>query len=123
MGAIQGGCDWAAKNLTKRDPFRLERMDKTAGKIIIDGNAAAAIGCMLGGRHRSSRGTRSRRPPRWPSRSSTTASSHRKDPETGKPTFAIVQAEDELAAARHGPGRRLGGRARDDDDVRARASP
>ena len=73
-------------------------MNATAGKIIIDGNAAAAIGCMMAGVHVSSRGTRSRRPPRSPSRSSTTAGRFRIDPETGKPTFAIVQAEDELAA-------------------------
>ena len=61
-----------------------------------------------GRRPRSWPGTRSRRPPRWPSRSSTTRAGYRIDPETGKSTFAVVQAEDELAAARHGPGRRLG---------------
>jgi 2-oxoglutarate ferredoxin oxidoreductase subunit alpha len=49
MKAIRGGLEWAEKNLTKRDPFRVERMNATAGKIIIDGNAAAAIGCMMGG--------------------------------------------------------------------------
>src|SRR5258706_10960421 len=47
--AIRGGYDWAEKNLTKRDPFRGERMNATAGKIIIDGNAAAAIGCVMAG--------------------------------------------------------------------------
>ena len=50
MKAIRGGLEWAEKNLTKRDPFRLERMNATAGKIIIEGNAAAAIGCMMAGR-------------------------------------------------------------------------
>ena len=96
-------------------------MNATAGKIIIDGNAAAAIGCMMAGVQFLA----------WypitPSSSLAEslidyAGKYRLDPETGKPTFAIVQAEDELAAARHGARRRLGGRARDDDDVRARAS-
>src|SRR6266566_3976916 len=49
LKAIRGGFDWAGKNLKKADPFRLERMNSTAGKIIIDGNAAAAIGCVLAG--------------------------------------------------------------------------
>ena len=49
LNAIRGGFDWAQKNLTKADPFRLERMNATAGKIIIDGNSAAALGCMFAG--------------------------------------------------------------------------
>lgn len=98
LNAIQGGYDWAAKNLAKTDPFRLERMNKTAGKVIIDGNAACAIGCVMGGVSVVS----------WYpiTPSSSLAESlidycrkYRKDPVTGKPTFAIVQAEDELAAA------------------------
>ncbi len=97
MGAIRGGYDWAAKNLKKADPFRLERMNKTAGKIIIDGNAASAIGCMLGG------ATFLAWYPITPSSSLAESmidyfNEHRTDKETGKPTFAIVQAEDELAA-------------------------
>jgi 2-oxoglutarate ferredoxin oxidoreductase subunit alpha len=98
LTAIQGGWDWAEKNLKKSDPFRLERMNATAGKIIVDGNAAAAIGCMLGGVQVVA----------WYpiTPSSSLAESlidycrdYRTNPETGKPTFAIVQAEDELAAA------------------------
>ena len=97
MGAIRGGFEWAEKNLQKADPFRLERMNKTAGKIIIDGNAAAAIGCMMGGV------TFVAWYPITPSSSLAESlidycHAHRMDPETGKPTFAIVQAEDELAA-------------------------
>ena len=96
--AIQGGYDWAVKNLAKTDPYRVERMDKTAGKIIIDGNAAAAIGCMMAGANVLA----------WypitPSSSLAEAfieycRRFRKDPVSGKPSFAIVQAEDELAAA------------------------
>jgi len=97
MKAIRGGLEWAEKNLTKRDPFRVERMNATAGKIIIDGNAAAAIGCMMGGVQFLA----------WypitPSSSLAEslidyAGRYRVDPETGEPTISVVQAEDELAA-------------------------
>ncbi len=97
MKAIRGGFEWAQKNLTKKDPFRLERMNATAGKIIIEGNAASAIGCMMGGVQFLA----------WypitPSSSLAEAlidyaGKHRIDPETGHSTFAVVQAEDELAA-------------------------
>jgi 2-oxoglutarate ferredoxin oxidoreductase subunit alpha len=97
MKAIRGGFEWAGKNLVKRDAFRLERMNATAGKIIIEGNAASAIGCMMAGVQFLA----------WypitPSSSLAEslidyAGKHRLDPETGKPTFAVVQAEDELAA-------------------------
>src|SRR5258705_11582375 len=47
--AVQAGFDYAAANLPKRDPYVIQRMDKTAGKIIIDGNSAAALGCMFAG--------------------------------------------------------------------------
>ena len=42
--AAKAGYDYAAASLTKTDPFVVERMHETAGKIIIDGNAAAALG-------------------------------------------------------------------------------
>ncbi len=48
-GAVQAGFDYAAQSLPKRDPFVLERMHATDGKIIIDGNAAAALGAMFAG--------------------------------------------------------------------------
>jgi len=41
--AAKAGYDYATASLTKADPFTVERMDKTAGMIIIDGNAAAAM--------------------------------------------------------------------------------
>jgi 2-oxoglutarate ferredoxin oxidoreductase subunit alpha len=97
LNAIRGGFDWASKNLAKRDPFRLERMNETAGKIILDGNAAAAIGCVMAGV------TVVTWYPITPSSSLAETFTdycrrYRMDPETGHPTFAIVQAEDELAA-------------------------
>ncbi len=97
VGAISGGWKWASENLQKKDPFWLERMDQTKGKIILDGNAAAAIGCMFAGV------TCVTWYPITPSSSLVESlidymKEHRLDPETGKATFAIVQAEDELAA-------------------------
>jgi 2-oxoglutarate ferredoxin oxidoreductase subunit alpha len=49
MNAVKAGYDYAAASLTKADPFGVEPMNATAGKIIIDGNAAAALGCMFAG--------------------------------------------------------------------------
>jgi 2-oxoglutarate ferredoxin oxidoreductase subunit alpha len=96
MAAAQAGYDYAAANLTKQDPFRIARMDKTAGKIIIDGNSAAALGCMFAGV------TVVTWYPITPSSSLVETlidymKEHRIGPD-GKATFAIVQAEDELAA-------------------------
>ncbi len=95
--AMLAGADYSRKNLTKTDPFRVERMDKTRGKIIIDGNSAAALGAMFGGC------TVVTWYPITPSTSLVETMidymrQYRIDPQTGKATFAIVQAEDELAA-------------------------
>jgi 2-oxoglutarate ferredoxin oxidoreductase subunit alpha len=96
-GACKAGFDFAAKTFTKTDPFRVERMNETAGKIIIDGNAACALGAMFAGV------TVVTWYPITPSSSLVEsligyARRFRKDPETGKSTCAIVQAEDELAS-------------------------
>ncbi len=96
MAAAQAGFDYAATNLKKQDPFRIVRMDKTTGKIIIDGNSAAALGCMFAGV------TVVTWYPITPSSSLVETlidymKEHRIGPD-GKATFAIVQAEDELAA-------------------------
>jgi 2-oxoglutarate ferredoxin oxidoreductase subunit alpha len=96
MGAAQAGFDYAAANLKKQDPFHIARMDKTKGKIIIDGNSAAALGCMFAGV------TVVTWYPITPSSSLVETlidymKEHRIGPD-GKATFAIVQAEDELAA-------------------------
>ena len=49
LAAVQAGFDYATASLTKLIRIRLERMDKTQGKIIIDGNAASALGCVFAG--------------------------------------------------------------------------
>ena len=95
--AVRSGYDYAVQKLEKADRFHLERMDRTRGKILIDGNSAAALGCLFAGV------TVVSWYPITPSSSlCETLSGYMKrfrtDPETGKATFAIVQAEDELAA-------------------------
>jgi 2-oxoglutarate ferredoxin oxidoreductase subunit alpha len=95
--AVDIGYEFAEKNLTKADPLVLERMNETAGKILIDGNTAGAIGSMFGGV------TVVTWYPITPSSSVCEQLGHylskyRVDKETGKATFAVIQAEDELAA-------------------------
>ncbi len=48
-GAVDAGKSTPRENLTKTDPYAVERMNATAGKIIIDGNSAAALGCVFAG--------------------------------------------------------------------------
>jgi 2-oxoglutarate ferredoxin oxidoreductase subunit alpha len=96
LAAAQAGFEYAKANLEKRGAFYIERMDKTAGKIIIDGNSAAALGCMFAGC------TVVTWYPITPSSSLVETMieymhEYRIGPD-GKATFAIVQAEDELAA-------------------------
>jgi 2-oxoglutarate/2-oxoacid ferredoxin oxidoreductase subunit alpha len=96
LSAAQAGFDYAKANLKKGDVFYIARMDKTAGKIIIDGNSAAALGCMFAGC------TVVTWYPITPSSSLVETmieymKEYRIGPD-GKATFAIVQAEDELAA-------------------------
>jgi 2-oxoglutarate ferredoxin oxidoreductase subunit alpha len=94
--AIKAGYDFAAASLTKQDVLALEPMNATAGKIIIDGNAAAALGAMFAGV------TVVTWYPITPSSSVVESlidfmKKYRIE-EDGKASFAIVQAEDELAA-------------------------
>jgi 2-oxoglutarate ferredoxin oxidoreductase subunit alpha len=95
--ALKAGFDYAEANLPKQDPFVIEKMNETAGKILIEGNAAAAIGCMMAGV------TVVAWYPITPSSSLcesliTYMKKYRVDKATGKATFAIVQAEDEIAS-------------------------
>jgi 2-oxoglutarate ferredoxin oxidoreductase subunit alpha len=96
FAAAKAGFDYATSSLTKLGPYVIERMDKTAGKIMIDGNSAAALGCMFAGV------TVVTWYPITPSSSLVeTLIEYMKEYRTGpdgKATFAIVQAEDELAA-------------------------
>jgi 2-oxoglutarate ferredoxin oxidoreductase subunit alpha len=95
--ALEVGRKYAEENLDRKlSPYRCERMNGTQGKIIIDGNAAGALGCMFAGV------TVATWYPITPSSSLCETLDgymrqyrHEKD---GKGTYAIVQAEDELAA-------------------------
>lgn len=94
--AVQAGYDYAKTSLVKQDPFRVERMHANEGKIIIEGNAATALGCMFAGV------TVVTWYPITPSSSVVEnlidlLKKYRVEP-SGKATFAVVQAEDELAA-------------------------
>ncbi len=96
MDVIRLSYDWSAENLIKNDPYSVETMNETKGKILITGNEAAALGSIFGGVHFVA----------WypitPSTSVVDAinkyKSLRRDAD-GKNTVAVVQAEDELAAA------------------------
>jgi len=97
MQAIRLGYDYALEHFACPLPCRVEAMDGTAGQIVIDGNTAAALGCMYAG------ATVGAWYPITPSTSLMDAfrsfcSKYRVDPETGKNTYCIIQAEDELAA-------------------------
>src|SRR6516165_8687885 len=47
FGAVKAGFDYAKEKFQKQDPYVIERMNKTAGKIIIDGNAACGMGAVF----------------------------------------------------------------------------
>jgi len=96
FGAAKAGLEYAQQNLTKRDPYFIERMDRTAGKIIVDGNTAAGMGAVFAGV------TVVAWYPITPSTSTIEVTADllkelRQTPD-GKATYAVVQAEDELAA-------------------------
>jgi 2-oxoglutarate ferredoxin oxidoreductase subunit alpha len=97
QAAVTAGMTYAREKLAKRDPYKVERMNATAGKILIDGNTAAALGAMFAGV------TVVTWYPITPSSSLVEAlmgflDQHRRDPETGKASYAVIQAEDEIAA-------------------------
>ena len=97
MEAIALGYDYAKEHFTCPLPTRLKRLNKTAGHIMIDGNTAAALGCVYAG------ATVGAWYPITPSTSLMDAfrafcEEYRTDPNTGERNFCVVQAEDELAA-------------------------
>jgi 2-oxoglutarate/2-oxoacid ferredoxin oxidoreductase subunit alpha len=94
---VKLAADWAKGNLEKNDHYFVEPMSPLDGYIMTDGNTAGALGAIYGGFQFCG----------WypitPATSlaeslNTFAPILRQDPETGKNTFAIVQAEDELAS-------------------------
>jgi 2-oxoglutarate ferredoxin oxidoreductase subunit alpha len=95
MEALHIGRDYALKNLTGAIGLKLKRANDVGDKILIEGNAAAALGCVYGG------ATVAAWYPITPSTSVAEAfASYCKKFRTGEDgnNYAIVQAEDELAA-------------------------
>ncbi len=95
--AIALGYNYAKDHFACPLPISLERMDFTGDKILIDGNTAAGLGCVFAG------ATVGAWYPITPSTSLMEGfkgfcQKYRRDPETKKNRYAIIQAEDELAA-------------------------
>ena len=92
---MRAGWEYARENFEERPAVPRRAHERDAGKILIEGNAAAALGACSG----ASRGDLV--PDHAvvvPRRVADRLPAHRIDPETGKATFAVVQAEDEIAA-------------------------
>ena len=95
MAVVTKAYNWAQENLSKQDPFRVEAMNKTDGLIMMTGNEAGALGSVFGGVSVSA----------WyPITPSTSFIDALRDylpklrMQDGKATYAVIQAEDELAA-------------------------
>jgi 2-oxoglutarate ferredoxin oxidoreductase subunit alpha len=95
--ALSLGYDYAKQHFDCPLPFHLDTMDANSDKILIDGNSATALGCVYAG------ATVAAWYPITPATSVMDSfkmfcEQFRKDPETGKNNYMILQAEDELAA-------------------------
>jgi 2-oxoglutarate ferredoxin oxidoreductase subunit alpha len=95
--ALNIGFEYTKKHFDCPLPFRLEKMNANGDKILIDGNTAAALGCIYAG------ATVAAWYPITPATSVMDGfrqfcEKYRRDPETGKNNYIILQAEDELAA-------------------------
>lgn len=96
MGVIESSAAWAAENLEKTDPFFIEPMDETDDLIMTNGNTAAALGSIYGGVQVVG----------WYPITPATSLVEMlnsylpglRNTKDGKHTYAIIQAEDELAA-------------------------
>jgi 2-oxoglutarate ferredoxin oxidoreductase subunit alpha len=96
FNVVQAAAEWAKANLKKEDPYFVEPLQRTDGLIMADGNTAAALGAIYGGVQFAA----------W--YPITPASSlaealidylpQLRKREDGKHTYAVIQAEDELAA-------------------------
>ena len=97
MGVIEAAHAWSVANLKKTDPYRVEPMDKTAGYVMADGNTAGALGAIFGGVQFAAWYPITPASSLAESLSQNIAAFRDTEGEDGK-TYAIVQAEDELAA-------------------------
>lgn len=95
--ALALGRDWALAHFDCPLPIRLRRMSANDDAVLIDGNTAAALGCVYAG------ATVAAWYPITPSTALVDAFSRfcgrfRRDRATGRMNVAVLQAEDELAA-------------------------
>ena len=95
--ALHLGRDFASEHLEAPLGIRVQRRDRVGDRIFVDGNSAAALGCVYGG------ATVAAWYPITPSSSVAEAfqsycAKYRVDPETGRHNYAVVQAEDEIAS-------------------------
>jgi 2-oxoglutarate ferredoxin oxidoreductase subunit alpha len=95
--ALHLGRDFVREHLKWPLGIRVQRSDRVGDRIFVDGNSAAALGCVYGG------ATVAAWYPITPSSSVAEAfqkycGKYRVDPATGQNKFAIVQAEDEIAS-------------------------
>ncbi|HLW22941.1 MAG TPA: 2-oxoacid:acceptor oxidoreductase subunit alpha [Steroidobacteraceae bacterium] len=95
--ALKLGYEHAKRHLSCPLPLHVKHLDKTRGYIMIDGNTAAGLGCVYAG------ATVGAWYPITPSTSLMDAfkgfcERYRVDADTGERNFAVIQAEDELAA-------------------------
>jgi 2-oxoglutarate ferredoxin oxidoreductase subunit alpha len=97
MSVIEEAFSWADNEIKLDSPYQVQTLNMTEGRILVDGNTAAGLGTIYGGMHFVS----------WypitpatslPEAILAYAPSLRRDPATGKSTYAVLQAEDELAA-------------------------
>lgn len=96
--AVRLGYDYAKEHFTCPLPIHLEKMAPPDGLCLMDGNTAAALGCLFAG------ATVGAWYPITPATSLMDAfrgfcAKYRRDPATGKNRYLVVQAEDELSAA------------------------
>jgi 2-oxoglutarate ferredoxin oxidoreductase subunit alpha len=97
MNMIEAAATWSRENLIKQDPFIVQREEADPERMLLDGNSAAALGAIYGGVNFAA----------WypitPASSLADALEQylpqlRVDEKTGKATYVVVQAEDEIAA-------------------------
>ncbi|MEK7790317.1 MAG: 2-oxoacid:acceptor oxidoreductase subunit alpha [Deltaproteobacteria bacterium] len=97
LKAVELGSNYAKEKLKKKDPYYYQHDNKTQGKIVLEGNAAGALGAIMGGC------TVTAWYPITPASSLSESieglqKKFRTDPKTGKRNIAVIQAEDEIAA-------------------------
>jgi 2-oxoglutarate ferredoxin oxidoreductase subunit alpha len=95
--ALHLGRDWVHEHVPQPIGLRVQKADAVGDRIFVEGNAAAALGCVYGG------ATVCAWYPITPSSSLAEAfqsycQKYRVDPDTGENNFAIIQAEDEIAS-------------------------